>query len=160
MKTTYNWGHDLGILHWYWSMDCIYRKQKRPQTPPWWKQDSQKMESCGHWTLACPHFNMTDSHWNTQLMLKHIYTLFPYVYFVFPLTLLYMRFNRKKPLLFYFNIMKCASPMVLLEFQCPTTQVWTPPITHQAVYPADENLPVSHLDTMYWLALHLFNLFD
>uniref|UniRef100_A0A671Y4Y7 Choline transporter-like protein n=1 Tax=Sparus aurata TaxID=8175 RepID=A0A671Y4Y7_SPAAU len=30
----------------------------------------------------------------------------------------------KKPLLFYFNIMKCASPMVLLEFQCPTTQVF------------------------------------
>uniref|UniRef100_A0A8C6WQ87 Choline transporter-like protein n=1 Tax=Neogobius melanostomus TaxID=47308 RepID=A0A8C6WQ87_9GOBI len=28
----------------------------------------------------------------------------------------------KKPYLFYFNIMKCASPMVLLEFQCPTTQ--------------------------------------
>ncbi|XP_034046571.1 choline transporter-like protein 2 isoform X2 [Thalassophryne amazonica] len=28
-----------------------------------------------------------------------------------------------KPLLFYFNIMKCASPMVLLEFQCPTTQL-------------------------------------
>lgn len=35
-------------------------------------------------------------------------------------------FNRNKPLLFYFNIMKCASPMVLLEFQCPTPQVWTP----------------------------------
>lgn len=31
--------------------------------------------------------------------------------------------HRKKPLLFYFNILKCASPMVLLEFQCPTTQV-------------------------------------
>uniref|UniRef100_A0AAQ5X2T2 Choline transporter-like protein n=1 Tax=Amphiprion ocellaris TaxID=80972 RepID=A0AAQ5X2T2_AMPOC len=29
----------------------------------------------------------------------------------------------KKPFLFYFNIMKCASPMVLLEFQCPTTQM-------------------------------------
>ncbi|XP_066520288.1 choline transporter-like protein 2 isoform X2 [Hoplias malabaricus] len=29
----------------------------------------------------------------------------------------------KKPLLFYFNIMKCASPLVLLEFQCPTTQI-------------------------------------
>uniref|UniRef100_A0A9J8BEG9 Choline transporter-like protein n=1 Tax=Cyprinus carpio carpio TaxID=630221 RepID=A0A9J8BEG9_CYPCA len=29
----------------------------------------------------------------------------------------------KKPLLFYFNMMKCASPMVLLEFQCPTPQV-------------------------------------
>uniref|UniRef100_A0A8C0Y358 Choline transporter-like protein n=1 Tax=Cyprinus carpio carpio TaxID=630221 RepID=A0A8C0Y358_CYPCA len=28
----------------------------------------------------------------------------------------------KKPLLFYFNMMKCASPMVLLEFQCPTPQ--------------------------------------
>uniref|UniRef100_A0A672Q4I1 Choline transporter-like protein n=1 Tax=Sinocyclocheilus grahami TaxID=75366 RepID=A0A672Q4I1_SINGR len=31
--------------------------------------------------------------------------------------------ERKKPLLFYFNMMKCASPMVLLEFQCPTPQV-------------------------------------
>ncbi|XP_061086859.1 choline transporter-like protein 2 isoform X2 [Conger conger] len=29
----------------------------------------------------------------------------------------------KKPFLFYFNIMKCASPLVLLEFQCPTTQM-------------------------------------
>ncbi|KAM4635297.1 choline transporter-like protein 2 isoform 2-T2 [Polymixia lowei] len=28
-----------------------------------------------------------------------------------------------KRVLFYFNIMKCASPMVLLEFQCPTTQM-------------------------------------
>uniref|UniRef100_A0A7N6B755 Choline transporter-like protein n=1 Tax=Anabas testudineus TaxID=64144 RepID=A0A7N6B755_ANATE len=31
--------------------------------------------------------------------------------------------QENKPLLFYFNIMKCASPMVLLEFQCPTPQV-------------------------------------
>lgn len=31
--------------------------------------------------------------------------------------------DRKKPLLFYFNILKCASPLVLLELQCPTTQV-------------------------------------
>ncbi|KAM9311288.1 choline transporter-like protein 2 [Gastrophryne carolinensis] len=29
----------------------------------------------------------------------------------------------KKPFLFYFNIMKCASPLVLLEFQCPTPQI-------------------------------------
>uniref|UniRef100_A0A3B5MAP8 Choline transporter-like protein n=1 Tax=Xiphophorus couchianus TaxID=32473 RepID=A0A3B5MAP8_9TELE len=29
--------------------------------------------------------------------------------------------NKRK--LFYFNIMKCASPMVLLSFQCPTTQL-------------------------------------
>ncbi|XP_029014375.3 choline transporter-like protein 2 isoform X1 [Betta splendens] len=28
-----------------------------------------------------------------------------------------------KPLLFYFNIMKCASPLVLLELQCPTPQI-------------------------------------
>lgn len=28
-----------------------------------------------------------------------------------------------KPFLFYFNILKCASPLVLLEFQCPTTQL-------------------------------------
>lgn len=42
------------------------------------------------------------------------------------LTMLYVCCNRKKPLLFYFNIMKCVSPMVLLEFQCPTTQVPSP----------------------------------
>uniref|UniRef100_A0A8C2ADB4 Choline transporter-like protein n=1 Tax=Cyprinus carpio TaxID=7962 RepID=A0A8C2ADB4_CYPCA len=30
----------------------------------------------------------------------------------------------KKPLLFYFNILKCASPLVLLELQCPTTQLF------------------------------------
>ncbi|XP_041032960.1 choline transporter-like protein 2 isoform X2 [Carcharodon carcharias] len=30
--------------------------------------------------------------------------------------------NEHKPFLFYFNILKCASPLVLLEFQCPTTQ--------------------------------------
>uniref|UniRef100_A0A670JTH2 Choline transporter-like protein n=1 Tax=Podarcis muralis TaxID=64176 RepID=A0A670JTH2_PODMU len=31
--------------------------------------------------------------------------------------------NENKPFLFYFNIVKCASPLVLLEFQCPTTQI-------------------------------------
>ncbi|KAE8619858.1 hypothetical protein XENTR_v10010003 [Xenopus tropicalis] len=31
--------------------------------------------------------------------------------------------NEKKPFLFYFNIMKCASPLVLLQFQCPTPQI-------------------------------------
>ncbi|KAG5279019.1 hypothetical protein AALO_G00105230 [Alosa alosa] len=29
----------------------------------------------------------------------------------------------KKPFLFYFNILKCASPLTLLEFQCPTPQI-------------------------------------
>uniref|UniRef100_A0A8C2W4Y0 Choline transporter-like protein n=1 Tax=Chinchilla lanigera TaxID=34839 RepID=A0A8C2W4Y0_CHILA len=31
--------------------------------------------------------------------------------------------NSNKPFLFYFNIVKCASPLVLLEFQCPTPQI-------------------------------------
>uniref|UniRef100_A0A2K6NFU1 Choline transporter-like protein n=1 Tax=Rhinopithecus roxellana TaxID=61622 RepID=A0A2K6NFU1_RHIRO len=31
--------------------------------------------------------------------------------------------NENKPYLFYFNIVKCASPLVLLEFQCPTPQI-------------------------------------
>ncbi|XP_062495527.1 choline transporter-like protein 2 isoform X2 [Pezoporus occidentalis] len=31
--------------------------------------------------------------------------------------------NEGKPFLFYFDIVKCASPLVLLEFQCPTTQI-------------------------------------
>ncbi|XP_072420591.1 choline transporter-like protein 2 isoform X2 [Chiloscyllium punctatum] len=31
--------------------------------------------------------------------------------------------NEHKPFLFYFNLLKCASPLVLLEFQCPTTQI-------------------------------------
>lgn len=37
-------------------------------------------------------------------------------------------FCRKKPFLFYFDIVKCASPLVLLEFQCPTTQVTPRPL--------------------------------
>ncbi|XP_038179229.1 choline transporter-like protein 2 isoform X3 [Arvicola amphibius] len=31
--------------------------------------------------------------------------------------------NVNKHFLFYFNIVKCASPLVLLEFQCPTPQI-------------------------------------
>ncbi|KAM4675347.1 choline transporter-like protein 2 isoform 3-T3 [Discoglossus pictus] len=31
--------------------------------------------------------------------------------------------NENKPFLFYYNIMKCASPAVLLQFQCPTPQI-------------------------------------
>uniref|UniRef100_A0A8C5B4K5 Choline transporter-like protein n=1 Tax=Gadus morhua TaxID=8049 RepID=A0A8C5B4K5_GADMO len=31
--------------------------------------------------------------------------------------------NAKKPILFYFNILKCANPSVLINLQCPTTQV-------------------------------------
>lgn len=45
-------------------------------------------------------------------------------------------------MLFYFNIMKCASPMVLLEFQCPTTQVWTPHSRHVFFY--SFFLPIIH----------------
>uniref|UniRef100_A0A8D3C7Z4 Choline transporter-like protein n=1 Tax=Scophthalmus maximus TaxID=52904 RepID=A0A8D3C7Z4_SCOMX len=31
--------------------------------------------------------------------------------------------NAKKPILFYFNILKCANPTILINLQCPTTQV-------------------------------------
>ncbi|KAG7221023.1 hypothetical protein INR49_031194 [Caranx melampygus] len=30
---------------------------------------------------------------------------------------------RKKPILFYFNILKCANPAILINLQCPTTQM-------------------------------------
>uniref|UniRef100_A0A2K6E8Z3 Choline transporter-like protein n=1 Tax=Macaca nemestrina TaxID=9545 RepID=A0A2K6E8Z3_MACNE len=45
--------------------------------------------------------------------------------------------NENKPYLFYFNIVKCASPLVLLEFQCPTPQVTCP---HHSLFP----LPTFH----------------
>uniref|UniRef100_A0A8C2X4W4 Choline transporter-like protein n=1 Tax=Cyclopterus lumpus TaxID=8103 RepID=A0A8C2X4W4_CYCLU len=31
--------------------------------------------------------------------------------------------NEKKPILFYFNILKCANPAILINLQCPTTQM-------------------------------------
>ncbi|XP_028449859.1 choline transporter-like protein 5-A isoform X2 [Perca flavescens] len=31
--------------------------------------------------------------------------------------------GRKKPILFYFNILKCANPAILINLQCPTTQM-------------------------------------
>ncbi|XP_023253981.1 choline transporter-like protein 5-A [Seriola lalandi dorsalis] len=31
--------------------------------------------------------------------------------------------NAKKPILFYFNILKCANPAILINLQCPTTQM-------------------------------------
>uniref|UniRef100_A0A4W6ED30 Choline transporter-like protein n=1 Tax=Lates calcarifer TaxID=8187 RepID=A0A4W6ED30_LATCA len=31
--------------------------------------------------------------------------------------------NAKKPILFYFNILKCTNPTILINLQCPTTQV-------------------------------------
>ncbi|XP_072560177.1 choline transporter-like protein 5-A isoform X1 [Paramormyrops kingsleyae] len=34
--------------------------------------------------------------------------------------------NAKKAILFYFNILKCASPAVLMNLQCPTTQLCVP----------------------------------
>ncbi|XP_026888163.2 choline transporter-like protein 5-A [Electrophorus electricus] len=34
--------------------------------------------------------------------------------------------NAKKTILFYFNILKCASPAVLINLQCPTTQMCVP----------------------------------
>ncbi|XP_069497998.1 choline transporter-like protein 5 isoform X3 [Ambystoma mexicanum] len=34
--------------------------------------------------------------------------------------------NENKTILFYFNILKCASPIVLINLQCPTTQLCVP----------------------------------
>ena len=34
--------------------------------------------------------------------------------------------DRNKAILFYFNILRCASPSVLINLQCPTTQVREP----------------------------------
>ncbi|KAM8850079.1 choline transporter-like protein 5-A isoform 2-T2 [Spinachia spinachia] len=31
--------------------------------------------------------------------------------------------NARKPILFYFNILKCANPAILINLQCPTTQM-------------------------------------
>ncbi|KAM9791660.1 choline transporter-like protein 5-A [Syngnathus typhle] len=31
--------------------------------------------------------------------------------------------NAKRPILFYFNILKCANPSILINLQCPTTQM-------------------------------------
>ncbi|XP_061550237.1 choline transporter-like protein 5-A isoform X1 [Phycodurus eques] len=31
--------------------------------------------------------------------------------------------NEKRPILFYFNILKCANPSILIHLQCPTTQI-------------------------------------
>ena len=37
-----------------------------------------------------------------------------------------LRLDRNKAILFYFNILRCASPSVLINLQCPTTQVSAP----------------------------------
>ncbi|XP_061536639.1 choline transporter-like protein 2 isoform X2 [Phycodurus eques] len=39
--------------------------------------------------------------------------------------------QENKPLLFYFNILKCASPLVLVELQCPTTQICVEKCPHK-----------------------------
>uniref|UniRef100_A0A8C5LPP0 Choline transporter-like protein n=1 Tax=Leptobrachium leishanense TaxID=445787 RepID=A0A8C5LPP0_9ANUR len=54
--------------------------------------------------------------------------------------------NENKPFLFYFNIMQCASPLVLLEFQCPTTQICVEKcpdrfLTYLSVVATQDNLP-------------------
>lgn len=36
---------------------------------------------------------------------------------------LIIHFHRNKAILFYFNMLKCANPAVLINLQCPTTQV-------------------------------------
>lgn len=40
-----------------------------------------------------------------------------------PLVVSPVCFHRNKAILFYFNMLKCANPAVLINLQCPTTQV-------------------------------------
>lgn len=40
-----------------------------------------------------------------------------------PLVVSTVCFHRNKAILFYFNMLKCANPAVLINLQCPTTQV-------------------------------------
>uniref|UniRef100_A0A8C5CMK2 Choline transporter-like protein n=1 Tax=Gadus morhua TaxID=8049 RepID=A0A8C5CMK2_GADMO len=64
----------------------------------------------------------------------------------------------KKPLLFYFNILKCASPLVLLELQCPTTQVRPPPPLSNLVVEARQvamRIFEDYTVSWYWILLGL-----
>lgn len=52
---------------------------------------------------------------------------------------------RKKAILFYFNMLKCANPAVLINLQCPTTQV------------REEWCPLQqHIFTLHYVPLQLF----
>nr|XP_057946946.1 choline transporter-like protein 2 isoform X2 [Doryrhamphus excisus] len=42
-----------------------------------------------------------------------------------------------KPFLFYFNILKCIGPQVLVEFQCPTTQICVEKCPEDSMHRAD-----------------------
>lgn len=46
-----------------------------------------------------------------------------------PLVVFIICLHRNKAILFYFNMLKCANPAVLINLQCPTTQVrdWMKP---------------------------------
>uniref|UniRef100_A0A673G9U0 Choline transporter-like protein n=1 Tax=Sinocyclocheilus rhinocerous TaxID=307959 RepID=A0A673G9U0_9TELE len=60
----------------------------------------------------------------------------------------------KKPLLFYFNMMKCASPMVLLEFQCPTPQVCVEKCPDRTM-----TLVTAFLTNLFWLLVKFSKFF-
>uniref|UniRef100_A0A8C7RLM7 Choline transporter-like protein n=1 Tax=Oncorhynchus mykiss TaxID=8022 RepID=A0A8C7RLM7_ONCMY len=66
--------------------------------------------------------------------------------------------NTKKSILFYFNILKCANPAVLINLQCPTTQVfiayWSITILTHRVH---RRRQVSYKDThtCMWMCLYM-----
>uniref|UniRef100_A0A673AFQ8 Choline transporter-like protein n=1 Tax=Sphaeramia orbicularis TaxID=375764 RepID=A0A673AFQ8_9TELE len=61
--------------------------------------------------------------------------------------------NEKKPILFYFNILKCANPAILINLQCPTTQVFT-------ACSENSNMQLQHkLSRSYWDYYREFLLF-
>ncbi|CAL8366119.1 unnamed protein product [Boreogadus saida] len=57
--------------------------------------------------------------------------------------------NAKKPILFYFNILKCANPAVLINLQCPTTQMCVSKCPDRFATYTDMQLQ-SALGSSYW----------
>lgn len=85
----------------------------------WFLINPGKFYCTAHWVWAPPcwlikHCTVMDF-WICLIWL-------PFFVFVFCL-------HRNKAILFYFNMLKCANPAVLINLQCPTTQVgdWTKP---------------------------------
>ncbi|KAF7647906.1 hypothetical protein LDENG_00164910, partial [Lucifuga dentata] len=52
--------------------------------------------------------------------------------------------NERKPMLFYFNVLKCANPAVLINLQCPTVQLCVSQCPDQFATYADMQLQHKH----------------
>ncbi|XP_069863404.1 choline transporter-like protein 5 isoform X2 [Dipodomys merriami] len=57
--------------------------------------------------------------------------------------------NEKKPILFYFNLFRCASPAIMVNLQCPTTQVCVSKCPEKFLTYLEMQL-LSKTDKSYW----------